>query len=307
MTITLENGVLRLLVNPDIGGSVVRFDALTEDGPLALMRPGTEQEYDPNRLAMYPLVPWSNRISAGGFEWGGNHYALDANHIDEPLPIHGDGWQRPWRVEAHTAHELRLVLRSRDQPPFDYRAELTYRLMGHGLEVSLTVTHLGESSVPYGLGVHPWFPRSADTRIIASADGVWEVDEEQLPRDWRQLVGRDLWDFSRGRPLPDGQIDNLFTGWNGQARLEWPERGVALEISTKPCMSRHLIFSPGKHADFFCFEPVSHEVDAHHFDSPSRHGLIELAPRQSTAMTCHFSYVSQDGVNHGHPQDRNAS
>lgn len=292
MTITLENATLRLVVNPAIGGSVVRWDALTEHGPLALMRPGSDDEQDPNRLGMYPLVPWSNRISAGGFAWRESHHVLEANHADEPLPIHGDGWQRPWHVEAHTAHALRLVLRSREQPPFDYRATLTYRLVERSLEVELVVTHLGETPAPYGLGLHPWFPRSADTRIVAAADGVREVDEDQLPRTWRKHEAHDAWNFSRGQSLPDERIDNLFTGWDGKARLEWPERGVAVEISTAPGLSRHLIFSPGKHADFFCFEPVSHEVDAHHFDSPLAHGLVELVPGQTLAMTCRFSHVT---------------
>ncbi|EWH01852.1 aldose epimerase family protein [Halomonas sp. BC04] len=46
-------------------------------------------------MGLYPLLPWSNRISAGGFDWRGQHYPLAGNLAGEPLPIHGDGWQRP--------------------------------------------------------------------------------------------------------------------------------------------------------------------------------------------------------------------
>ncbi|RFA26571.1 hypothetical protein CAI21_16530 [Alkalilimnicola ehrlichii] len=157
MTIILDNGNLRLAVEPAAGASAARFDALTEQGPVALMRPGRERERDPNRLAMYPLVPWSNRIATGGFDWHGRRYDFAANLAGEPLPIHGDGWQRPWLVEARTQHEVRLTLRSNEQPPFDYRAELLYRLESESLIVELAVTHLGERSAPYGLGCIPGF------------------------------------------------------------------------------------------------------------------------------------------------------
>ncbi|MFQ3789409.1 aldose 1-epimerase [Halomonas sp. A29] len=285
MTMTLDNGELRLVVNPQVGGSVVRFDRLTECGPEPLMRPGSEDECDPNRLAMYPLVPWSNRIGGGGFAWRGRHYSLAANLPGEPLPIHGDGWQQAWQVEEQGDTWLRLGLRSREQPPFVYRAELTYRLEEAALEVTLAVTHLGESSAPYGLGLHPWFPRSAEVTVEAAAEGVWEVDAAQLPTEWRRLSPSEPWDFSRGAALPTGKIDNLFTGWNGRAVLRWPERGMALEVRADS--SRYLVFSPNAQADFFCFEPVSHEVDAHRGD-PQRQGLVELGTEESLSMRCRF-------------------
>ncbi|MCE8019397.1 aldose 1-epimerase [Halomonas sp. MCCC 1A11036] len=298
-TITLDNGRLRLVVNPRVGGSVVRFDRLTAHGPEPLMRPGSEAECDPNRLAMYPLVPWSNRIGGGGFRWQGRHYPLAANLDGEPLPIHGDGWQRAWQVEEQGATWLRLGLRSVHQPPFDYRAELTYRLTDDTLEVSLAVTHLGEAPAPYGLGLHPWFPRSAGVRLVAAAEGVWEVDADQLPTRWRQLSAAEAWNFSRGATLPDGRIDNLFTAWNGRAELSWPERGVTLEVRADT--SRYLVFSPGEQADFFCFEPVSHDVDAHRFaDSSSQGlasegaGLVTLGEGECCEVRCRFRCHSAD-------------
>lgn len=286
MLVMLDNGMLRLTVNPDVGGAVVRFDRLTARGPEPLMRPGSASERDPNRLAMYPLVPWSNRIGGGGFAWRGRHYTLADNMPGEPLPIHGDGWQRAWQVEEQGDTRLRLGLRSFHQPPFDYRAELTYRLENDALEVALAVTHLGESPAPYGLGLHPWFPRSAAVSVDAAAEGVWEVDDVQLPTEWRRLSAGEPWDFSRGTTLPERKIDNLFTGWNGRALLRWPERGMALEVNADT--SRYLVFSPCEQADFFCLEPVSHAVDAHRSVDPQRQGLVELGRGERYAMRCCF-------------------
>lgn len=288
MTLTLDNGTLRLVVNPAIGGAVVRFDALAETGPLPLLRPGSDDMHDPNLLGMYPLVPWSNRIAAGGFHWRGRHYPLVSNLAGESSPIHGDGWQQSWRVLANEGHELRLGLRSTHQPPFDYRAELVYRLEKESLAIELSVTHLGNEPIPYGLGLHPWFPRTADVRLEAPAEGVWEVDANQLPTEWRRLEGGEAWNYVHVAALPNGKIDNLFTGWSGYARLIWPDRGLELEVSGDPQGLRYLLFSPQESADFFCFEPVSHDVDAHHFADPLAHGLEELQTGQTLSHHCRF-------------------
>ena len=275
--LTLENHCLRLTVAPGNGACVVRFDALTAAGLVPLFRPGEGPDDDPNRMGMYPLLPWSNRIAGGSFAWRGEEYALSANLAGEPLPIHGDGWQQPWRVVALAPERVRLALHSAWQPPFDYRAVLDYRLQGASLVVDLTLVHLGLQPTPYGVGLHPWFPRTPDLRLSAPASGVWEVDAAQLPTHWRHLGADDPWQFADNAPLPEGGIDNLFSGWRGRASISWPQRGLSMALSVAPRLSRYLVFSPGRAAAFFCFEPVSHVVDAHHLADPLAEGLVELA------------------------------
>lgn len=293
MSLTLENTLLRLEVAPEIGGSVVRFEALRKESVLPLFRPGTAGETEPNRMGLYPLVPWANRISGGGFEWQGEHYPLAPNRSDEPFPIHGDGWQQAWTVTHQTATQATLELESRHQPPFDYRALLIYRLDGATLTVELVITHQGEQPAPYGLGVHPWFPRSDDVQIDAPSDGVWEVDAEQLPTRWRAIGERPEWDFNRrAAGLPAEAVDNLFTGWSGHASLHWPTRDLTLYIDTDPACPRYHVYSPGAAADVFCFEPINHDVDAHHYDDPLEHGLVELKQGQTVRARYRFQITA---------------
>ncbi|MDR5906992.1 aldose 1-epimerase [Franzmannia qiaohouensis] len=293
---TLDNGQLRLVVAPCNGASVVRFEALTPAGSVPLLRPGEGPDDDPNRMGMYPLLPWSNRISGGGFHWRGRDHRLLANLAGEPLPIHGDGWQQPWRVVALAPERMRLALHSDWQPPFDYRALLDYRLEGASLVVDLHLTHLGKLPIPYGAGMHPWFVRTPDVRLSAPASGVWEVDAAQLPSHWRRLNADDPWQFADNAVLPEGRIDNLFTGWRGRGRLGWPRRGLSMAFSVAPRLSRYLVFSPGYDADFFCFEPVSHTVDAHHFNDPLGEGLVELASGESLGQRWRFGPVQWHGT-----------
>jgi aldose 1-epimerase len=52
--------------------------------------------------------------------------------------------------------------------PYEYDAEQRLQLVPGGLDQSLRVTHRGATSMPYGLGFHPWLPRAPGTRLQAN-------------------------------------------------------------------------------------------------------------------------------------------
>ena len=88
MVLELSDGRSRLLVTPENGGGIARFDALvTGRAPVALLRPWDGA----GPLGCELLIPWSNRISGGGFEFDGRFHAVEPNIAGEALPIHGDG------------------------------------------------------------------------------------------------------------------------------------------------------------------------------------------------------------------------
>ena len=148
-----------------MGGSVAAWQ-LERDGfaPFDLFRPWDGADYagDPLRIvrASYPLAPWSNRISGGGFvvsEDGGKFHSVLPNAAGMPYPIHGDAWQQPWQVTQQDAASLDMTLESNqcNGNPHHYRAVQTFKLVDGGMDQSLTITHLGDTPLPYGLGLHP--------------------------------------------------------------------------------------------------------------------------------------------------------
>ena len=70
------------------------------------------------------------------------------------------------------------------------------------------------------------------------------------------------WDYSQPRTLPDDLIDNGFAGWDGRGRIDWTDRGIALDLEADSATRYYHVFSPDKNCGFFCFEPVTHEVNA---------------------------------------------
>ena len=287
--IELRAGDLRLVVLPELGGGIARFDVVRSDGVAPLFRPWDGAGPDANTLGCYVLCPFSNRISDGGLEAGNRFWPLAPNLAGEPYPIHGNAWQQPWTVQETSDTALGLVLESRSMPPFAYRAQLTYELADNALEARLTVQHQGEVTAPYGLGFHPWLPRTPATTLQAAARAVWLERPDHLPDRCVAIAERPEWDFRAPRPLPGSWINNGFVDWDGRARIAWPERGLGLEIEASDALGTYVLFSPGAAADFFCFEPVSHAVDAFHLPGgPQAHGLRLMQPGDSFGVECRF-------------------
>ena len=290
-TVTIAAGRLSATVVPSVGGGLARFDRVDGTKVTPVLRPWpNEGTDDPNRLASYPLVPWSNRISGGGFTFGGKFRALAANMAGEPCPIHGNGWTSPWQVEAADRTSVSLALRSDGPGPYRYAATLAYRLDAAGLTMALVVVNRGAETLPYGLGFHPWLPRTGATRLTAPATGVWLEGPGHLPAGTAPVALPAAWDFSAPRSLPAGWINNTFAGWTGRARVAWPDRGLAAEITASDALSTYILYSPDEPADFFCFEPVSHPVDAHNLaGGPEANGLVLLAPGGRFAVDCRIA------------------
>lgn len=288
----LSHASLSAQVEPDWGGALVRFDCAVDGVAQPLLRawrPGPDTAAappDPNQLACYPLLPWSNRISHGGFAADGRRIELPRNRSDEPWPIHGSGWQRPWRVEDRGDDYALLSLQEYARDGYCYRASLQYLLGADALDVRLGIANTGLWTLPFGLGLHPFFPRDADTRLYAPAREVWLNDgRTPLPRQLASVP--EGWRFGGLRPLPADCVDHCFAGWSGEASIRWPRRRLRLELRAD--VDRFVLYTP-QDADFFCFEPVDHAIDAVNLPGgASAHGMSLLAPGQSLHRQFRFS------------------
>jgi aldose 1-epimerase len=289
-TVQLAAGSLVAEIVPSLGGGVARFDVLRGGQRIEVFRawPGGGTD-DPNRLGLYVLVPWSNRISSRGFSYGGTFHALLPNVAGEPCPIHGDGWLSSWQVSSNRDRCVRLEREADGPGPYSYGAVLDYSLDANGMTIRLAATNLAAIPLPFGLGFHPWFPRTPSTQLMAPANLVWLEDARHLPTERVVVAKCPEWDFSSFRSLPTCWINNGFVGWNGGATIRWEDRALALGVEASPLLSNFILYSPSADAPFFCFEPVSHAVDAHNLaPGPEAHGLVVLAPGTTLATECRF-------------------
>ncbi|HEY1026911.1 MAG TPA: aldose 1-epimerase [Pseudomonas sp.] len=281
--LTLHDRLTQLTIAPQLGASLVNWIRLSDGWPL--LRHSDEQALasaNPRRLACYPLLPWSNRVGGGGFDTPAGWQQLSANTEHEPLPIHGSAWQQPWQVVDATSDSALLQLDS--QRPFPYRARLHVQLNDGCLHLKLQATHMGEHPTWYGLGLHPYLTRTANTRLQAPARGVWLCGEDKLSSQWIELP--EHWNFDQATQLPEQLVDNAFTDWPGRARIIQQDAGYQLVCQAEGT-DVFLLFCP-QGQNFFCFEPVTHPVNAHHL--PGRPGLHLLATGESRQLQYRLHY-----------------
>ena len=282
-TLELEDEFTRLTLAPELGGSIVNWTVRDSGQPL--LRHTNAHALNtglPGKLACFPLAPWSNRIAEGGFDCPDGWQSLSPNSLTDPLPIHGSAWQQAWQAVSLTANEVVLQLDS--STPFAYRARQRFHLSEGKLSIELNVTHLAERAIWHGLGLHPYLPRTANTRLQATARQVWFCDASKLPTQLGELPAE--WDFQHPGPLPETLVDNGFCEWDGHCLIQQPDLGYELECQASGSDYYLLYCPPG--LDFFCIEPVSHPVNAHHL--PGRPGLRLLEQGQSTSLgfTLHY-------------------
>ncbi|HEY0845542.1 MAG TPA: aldose 1-epimerase [Noviherbaspirillum sp.] len=284
--ISLESDTQHLDIAPGLGGSVTAWNWKTENGITPLFRPWDGASGDRYTLSCFPLVPWSNRISNGGFEYDGAFYPIHANRTEEHYPIHGDGWLQIWKVAEHESNRIKLSLDSRgfDGNPYHYRSTQTFLLLPDGLQIDLTVTNMGQKSLPFGLGLHPYFFRNSQTRLQFKAEGVWLSDEDLIPRELTTTLPP-TWDYNTPNTLEGELIDNCFTGWNGKAVVTHPDRALTLTMVMSDCNGYTLFYRPPQR-DFFCLEPITHPIDAFHM--PDHPGLAYLVHGDSLALRAKF-------------------
>lgn len=280
--LTLEYGKHRLQLVPALGGGLAGWDWKLRNEWTPLLRPWDGVSEDRYTLACFPLVPWSNRITHGGFEHDAVFHPIRPNRTGEPYPIHGDGWLQPWQIAVHAEDRIRLSLESHgfDGNPYDYVSTQSFRLLPDGLSIELKVTHLGQGSLPYGLGLHPYFTRNDATLLRSKASGVWLSGPDAIPVAHSDTLPP-TWDYNRPAPLQGPLIDNCFTGWDGQSVIEYPDRGLSIIMSMADCNGCSLLYRPPG-LDYFCLEPITHPIDAFHM--PDQPGLIPLSTGQSLSL-----------------------
>jgi aldose 1-epimerase len=298
----LNAGDARLRLAPGTGGGIVDLvlrgeEEAGEEAEVPILRPWAGDGTGPFGLALNVLAPFSNRLSGGGFAHPpATFHEIAPNLPGEPCPIHGDAFQREWDLVEQSERRARMVLPAGAIGPFRYRAEVGYDLAEHGLRIDLKMVNQGPA-LPFGGGFHPWFPRLKDTRLRFGAGEIQLQDSRYLPAGWASLDQRPDWDFREARALPDSWINNAFTGWDGAATIVQPGLGLQIEVTAAPPLETAIVYSPDGDADFFCFEPVSHAVDAH--NRPGLPGLKLLSEGEALDLTMGLSWRGIAGAARG--------
>jgi aldose 1-epimerase len=223
------------------------------------------------------LFPFAGRLAGTSFEFQGRSYELSPG---DPLgnAIHGFACFRPWRVIEQASDRVVGEFRAADfgseilaHWPADFRLTADYRLQGASLRLELVVENLGDRTLPFGLGTHPYFrlplgsAGSADDCVVrVPATTYWEL-VDMLPTG-RKLPLEPARQLAAGRPFMDMQFDDVLsdlepTQGRHAASIDDARSGRRLTLEFDQAFGECVVYTP-PHRGAVCIEPYTTVPDA---------------------------------------------
>lgn len=208
-----------------------------------VVRPYDETELAPAFSGMV-LAPWPNRLANGMYEYGGTVHQLAVSEPSHMTALHGlvthVRWESAGVSDDGTSVELTHTIVPTSGYPWPVRIVAGYALTDAGLRATITATNGGDTTAPYGAGVHPWLDLGGATldecTLRVDANRHVTTDNRLLPtgtepvsngfdlREPKSLAGRaydDAWtDLVRD---PDGLSWLVFGRPDGTTIAMWAD------------------------------------------------------------------------------------
>lgn len=283
---TLATGDLRVEIDPGYGGRVTAFWSETPSGRVDWLVPTPASGRDPRSSSptgMFPLVPFSNRIENARFQFAGRAWRIEATQEGKPHAIHGHGLRATWTVSERDDHGATITMAHDGSDwPGPYLVSQRFDLSAAELTVRMEVTNAGAGAMPVGLGWHPFLPLCGGPVIATGFKTIWPPVRDSIPAGPEPLPA--AFDFAGGAALPSG-LDTGFGGWSREAFLSWPGREAGLGVTASEGLDHVILYSPAGR-DFFCFEPVSHPINAQNSAFPGgENGMAVIAAGETYAAS----------------------
>ena len=221
----------------------------------------------------------------------------------KPCTQHGIAMDSLWTVTAAGTDDSSayiagmLVIAPGDENyrafPFPCRVEAAYHLQDGALFFRYRVQNTGETRMPFGIGLHPWFlaPEDlSDTLLQVCADFCYETTPDLLPTgrllDVRKEGGKNL---NPWRRLKELDLDTVYRNSRLPAKIYFGHSGYMLVITASKEFRHTVVFTPcsrglirnGK--GLFCLETQTCCTDAINLweQGVPDTGLLVLEPGQS--------------------------
>ena len=247
-------------VAPDRGGMVATWRVAGRD--LLYLDAATFDDRSKNVRGGNPvLFPSPGKLANDAFSLGGRRGSLSQHGFartsawtEVARGVDGSAWVR---LALESTPETKAVY------PWDFRAELTYRLTDATLRTEIRVANKGQEVMPFGFGFHPYFAvplaQKAGARIATRARRAWDnVAKKEI-----DLHGIDLDSSEVDLHLQDhGSTKSELTFANRKIEVEGSSEFVQWVVWTQP----------GK--EFVCLEPWTSPGNALNLNR----GLVALPP-----------------------------
>ena len=248
------------------------------------------------------LFPTPNRIKNAEYVWQGKTYTMTKR--GEKVLLHGLVKDEPFTVtrleagEDSAVCEATISLRAGDALtegyPFPSTLTVVYTLTAAGVHMDVTIRNDGETEMPFGFAVHPYFSKRGDANkvfIKVPCKRVYEADENLIPNG--KIVpaegGKVIWDgFHSVESL---YLDNVFRGMSSDLESLVKYDDIILHISGSDCFRNAVVYTPHDRPGF-CIEPQTNSTNCLNLHAQGlldESGLLVLPAGQTFACEVDFT------------------
>lgn len=263
----------------ELGFNCYQFRAMVDDQIIDVIDAHPEFQYGeqrPSSSGIPILFPFPNRIANARFQWEGVTYELPTDktyHDNNGNAIHGFCLDQPWRViaqeETFAIAQFQLSIDGKHLLkywPGDIFIEVKYEVRGATLRADFRIGNPGQTSVPWGLGTHPYFkvPLSEqgslqNCLIEAPATEEW-VLENCLPTGEKRAIQKSH-DLREGAWLDQLKADHVLSGLPEETDqyecLVMDEQGgLVISQDYDSLFSELVVFTP-PNRNCVCLEPYT--------------------------------------------------
>jgi aldose 1-epimerase len=141
-----------------------------------------ETDLGPKVFAGTLLTPWPNRVAKGKYEFEGRKYELPIREVLGNA-LHGMVDENFAEIvqESHGFAKLLTYVSATDGYPANLKVESSFTLTTTELKVSYSVTNQGPGNAPVGIGTHPYFPFTSETKIEINAKVAAVHGSDMIP------------------------------------------------------------------------------------------------------------------------------
>lgn len=161
------------------------------------------------------LMPWTNRIGDGRYEFEGKSYQLPLSEPAMNNASHGLVRWVAWTVVEQTPSSVSLGYRLMAQSGYPWTLDLSvdYAVGAEGLKVTQAATNRASTNAPYASGAHPYLTLGVQIdslELSLPAALRLTTDERKLPTGAVEVTGSEF-DFRETRVIGDTQWDHAVT------------------------------------------------------------------------------------------------
>ena len=196
----------------EVGASLRVYRAGGSD----VVRPYDEDDIAPAFSGMV-LAPWPNRLANGLYEYDGSVHQLAVSEPARMTALHGlvthVRWQTAGTSDDGSSIELTHTIVPTAGYPWPLRLVVGYSLGEAGLYATITASNAGDSTAPYGAGVHPWLSTGGaavdDCTLRVDAARHVTIDNRLLPTGTEPVANG--FDLRQPKPLAGRAYDDAWT------------------------------------------------------------------------------------------------